>query len=125
MSESITDLSVRAVALHESLKQTLQLIQRLSTFHSTTEATGTTTSTDNDATSGDTVADLAGEIHDALNQQEEELELLKLDVEDAVLPVSGTARKSARKEGEREKERERESNNLNSRCARLTEDITV
>lgn len=125
MSQPVSDLSARIITLHESLKQTLQLIQRLSTFHASADRSGTATPTGDGATSEDTVADLAGEILDALNQQEEELELLKLDVEDTVLPGSGSARKTARREGERERERDREANNLHTRCAKLTEDVAL
>jgi len=119
MSQTVADLSARLSDLHDSLKQTIQLIQRLSTLHISADGTATSDSADEDDAGDDTEADLSSDIHESLNQAEQDLELLKLDIEDFILPSTH------RRGGARNGERERESNNLSARSIRLTEDIAL
>lgn len=93
--------------LSESHKAALQLIQRLSKLDF---QPGATKSEDRDAR-----LDLSAEIHASLNQLDEELELLRQEVQD-VVQGSSTARR-------RDSVRESEKSRLAVLLARLTEDL--
>lgn len=119
---SSQQIFVRVDALQTSIKETLQLIQRLATLHPD----------DNDTTSqeaqGDTYrVDLAAEIHDGLKQHEEEFEMIQQDTEDIVGLASHDtrSRRSGNHVTKRDQERERESAELLARTSKMSEDLRL
>jgi protein transport protein SEC20 len=100
-------LAERLNYLSETHKSALQLIQRLSKLDF---QPGATKSED-----GDARLELSAEIHASLNQLDEELELLRQEVQDVVQGGS-TARR-------RDSVRESEKSRLAVLLARLTEDL--
>lgn len=103
-------LTNRLNALSESNKAILQLIQRLAKLDF---QPGSQPLNDEE---GDVRIELSAEIHESLKQIEEELELLRQEVEDVVQGIGTTAR---RRDSTRESERSR----LAVLLARLTEDL--
>jgi len=103
-------LSTRLTALSDANKTTLHLIHRLAKLHFQPGSTPL------DSEEGDVRVELSSEIHDNLRQQEEELELLKQEVEDV---TSGGFVPSRRRDSERDRERAR----LSIQVARLEEDL--
>lgn len=101
----------RLATLSESNKATQQLIQRLAKLDF---QPGTVPASSHD---GDVRLELSGEIHESLKQLDEELEILRLEVEDAVQP-SATAY-SRRRDSARDSERAR----LAVVLARVGEDL--
>lgn len=119
MSQSAAELTARLATLHESLKQTLQLIQRLAKLQHTHQPDSTIPNPNSDDIhADDTPADLAAEIHESLKQQENDLELLKLEVDDVVLPAPSAAKK-------RRLSMDVDGVGLGTRCARLEEDLVL
>ncbi|KAH9809193.1 Sec20 [Teratosphaeria destructans] len=105
---TLHQLSHHLAQLHDSLKATNALITRLAklTFQPGSEP-------DN---SGTTVRlELSQDIHDTLKQLEEELELLKQEVEDATVAAAPQKR--------RESEKQREGARLSAQVLRLEEDL--
>lgn len=74
-------LSARLQALQDTYKSTLTLIQRLQKLPSTP---GTFTSSDSDPR-----LELSSEIHQSLKEQENDLEVLRQEVEDATTNYTG------------------------------------
>ena len=103
-------LTNRLNSLSDSNKAILQLIQRLAKLDFQPGSTPL------NADEGDVRLELGAEIHESLKQIEEELELLRQEVEDAVQNPVSTAR---RRDSVRESERAR----LAVLLARLTEDL--
>lgn len=103
-------LAERLNYLSESHKAALQLIQRLSKLDF---QPGATKSED-----GDARLELSAEIHASLNQLDEELELLRQEVQDVVQGGLATARR-------RDSVRESEKSRLAVLLARLTEDLKL
>ncbi|KAK0838656.1 Protein transport protein sec20 [Friedmanniomyces endolithicus] len=113
-----THLLEQLTQLSDSLKQTNTLITRLAklSFQPGSEPLDTTDS--------NTVRiELAQDIHDALKQLEEDLELLKQDADDfTALPNTASAHKRREsKTGEKERERAR----VSAQITRLSEDLRV
>lgn len=104
-------LTTRLTALTESNKSVGQLIQRLAKldFQPGSQPLN--------GEEGDVRLELSAEIHESLKSVEEELELLRQEVEDVVQPSSGTFGK--RRDSSKESERSR----LAVLLARLTEDL--
>ncbi|KAF2099659.1 Sec20-domain-containing protein [Rhizodiscina lignyota] len=100
MGAQAQSIFARLTTVSENNKSTIQLIHKLG-------------KTDE----GDLREELSSEIHDSLNQQEDELELLRQDAEDA---TAGATPTSAR---HRNSERDREKTRLNIQVARLGEDL--
>lgn len=75
-------LSARLQALADTYKNTLTLIQRLQKLFATP---GTSSNPDSD----DYRLELSSEIHQSLKEQEDELETLRQEVDDATANVSG------------------------------------
>jgi protein transport protein SEC20 len=103
-------LAARLNSLSDSHKATLQLIQRLSKLDSPSGASSPRTE------DGDQRFDLTAEIHANLNQLDEELELLRQEVQDFTQIGSTAARR-------RESFRKSEKARLAVLLARLTEDL--
>ncbi|KAF2013386.1 Sec20-domain-containing protein [Aaosphaeria arxii CBS 175.79] len=103
-------LTIRLNTLSEWNKETLSLIQRLSKLDFQPGALP------QNSDEGDARLELSAEIHESLKQTEEELELLKQEVEDVVQGTGGSAR---RRDSAKESERSR----LAVLLARLTEDL--
>ncbi|KAL6715896.1 Protein transport protein sec20 [Lecanora helva] len=111
-------LNARLTPLFESLKQTQQLITRLSKFAA---PAGSTPSNPEESSDGARV-ELSTEIHQSLKEQEEDFELLRQEVEDYTNTSNwGT---SARRRGG-EQEREREKTDLAAQVTRLGEDLKI
>ncbi|KAK1019993.1 Protein transport protein sec20, partial [Friedmanniomyces endolithicus] len=112
-----THLLEQLTQLSDSLKQTNTLITRLAklSFQPGSEPLGT-----ND--SNTVRIELAQDIHDALKQLEEDLELLKQDADDFTsLPNSASGHKRREsKTGEKERERAR----VSAQITRLSEDLS-
>lgn len=105
---SLADLQAQLNELQVFIQQTAQLIVKLSKTQSSDEVTGESTS------------ELAADIRDNLQNGEEQLELLKEDVDETLGSGSQGARKPS---SQRDIEREREHATLKASCARLTEDL--
>lgn len=106
-------LSARLSTLSESNKTTLHLIQRLSKLNFQPGSVPLVASGGDEG--DDVLTELSSEIHESLKQQEEELELLKQDVEEASL--SGGSRKR------RESDKGRDQTRLHLQVVRLGEDL--
>lgn len=106
---TIPQLSQQLAALNESLRQTQTLISRLAklTFRPGSEPL--------DDSAGSARLELAQDIHDSLKQLDEDLELLRTEIDDLNADTVVTRRKGS----EREQERER----LNTGLARFEEEI--
>lgn len=104
-------LATRLAALTESNKTARQLIQRLAKLDFQPGSQPL------DGDDGDVRLELSAEIHETLKGIEEELELLRQDVEDVLQQGSGPVGK--RRNSNRESERSR----LAVLLARLTEDL--
>lgn len=103
-------LTTRLTALSDSNKSTQQLIQRLAKldFQPGSQPLN--------ADEGGVRLELSAEIHESLKQIDEELELLRQEVEDV---VHGTGHSARRRDSSKESERSR----LAILLARLTEDL--
>ncbi len=107
---SIQYLSKRLYALSESPKTTLHLIHRLS------KLTFDPGSTPVDGDEGDVRVELSSDIHESLKQQEEDLDLLRQEVEE----ITSAAYVNGRR---RDSDRDRERARLAAQVARLGEDL--
>lgn len=116
----MTTITARLSALSEYHKTTLHLIQRLS------KLSFQPGSTPRDTEEGDVRIELTSDIHESLKQQEEDLDLLKQEIEDWAWEDPQHAAQSLRRkdsEREREKDREREKLRIRVQVARLGEDL--
>ncbi|KAF2764760.1 hypothetical protein EJ03DRAFT_331543 [Teratosphaeria nubilosa] len=105
---SLQQLSHNLAQLHDSLKATNALITRLAKLAFQPGA-------EPDHAENTVRLELAQDIHDSLKQLEEELELLKPDVEDATAGAAPQKR--------RESEKQREGARLSAQVLRLEEDL--
>lgn len=110
MTTPTSSLATRLATLSDQYKQTVQLIHRLAKLHFQPGSTPL------DSEEGDVRIELSSEIHDSLKQQEEELELLRQEVDEL---ITGGALGNKNKDNEREREKSR----LNIQVARLGEDL--
>lgn len=110
-------LTNRLNSLSESNKAILQLIQRLAKLDFQPGTIPATSSNSANSAEGDVRLELSAEIHESLKQLEEELELLRQEVEDVVQGAASAA--GRRRDSARESERLR----LEVLLARLTEDL--
>ncbi|KAB8596105.1 hypothetical protein FH972_025814 [Carpinus fangiana] len=115
---STQDLIRRVTTLAESIKATTQLITRLSKLSPDTHPA----SPEDTSTPEEVRADVTADIQESLKQQEEELELLKQDVEDAA-PPPNNMRSLGRALSQRESERDRAAARLAAATARTEEDL--
>ncbi|KAF2001208.1 Sec20-domain-containing protein [Amniculicola lignicola CBS 123094] len=109
-------LSNRLTALSENNKGLTQLIQRLSKLDFQPGSVPLTSSNAAGDVDADARVELTAEIHETLKQLEEDLELLRQEVEDV---VQSSAPNSRRRDSSRESEKSR----LAVLLARLTEDL--
>ena len=107
-------LTLRLQLLSDAHKQTVQLISRLSKL----PAHLGSSSSNPDA--ADARQELSAEIHQGLKEQDEDLELLRQEIEDQTNTVSWTS--AARR---RESERERDQSGLAAQVARLGDDLKM
>ena len=107
-------LNLRSQALFDAHKQTVQLINRLSKL----PASSGSSSLNSDA--ADARQELSAEIHQSLKEQDEDLELLRQEIEDQTNTVSWTS--AARR---RDSERERDRSGLAQQVARLGDDLKM
>ena len=105
--------NARLTALFDSLKQTQQLITRLS------KLSVQPGSDPSNSAECDVRVELGAEIHQGLKEQEEDLDSLRQEVEDHI--DSSIWGASGRRESGRE--REKEKTNLAAQVARLGEDL--
>ena len=103
-------LDVRLTRLYESLKQTQQLITRLS------KLSAQPGSIPSNPEEGDARLELGAEIHQGLKEQEEDLESLRQEVDDCI--------DSSRRE-DSGRERLKGKTNLAAQVARLDEDLKM
>ncbi len=108
-----SSLSTRLTSLFEAHRQTLHLIARLSKLPIQPGSSSL------DSEDGDARLELSAEIHQNLKDQEEELELLRQEVED----LTSTSSWSASRRRDSEKDRERLA--LEAQVARLGEDLRM
>jgi protein transport protein SEC20 len=111
---TLQSLNTRLNALSDSYKTTLQLINRLAKLHFQPGSTPL-----DDSSDGDVRVELSSDIHDSLKVLEEDLELLKQEVEDL------TAGDSYNYQRRRESDRERDRSRLSVQVARLAEDLRL
>ena len=107
-------LNARLTPLFDSLKQTQQLINRLSKFPA---HPGASPSSSNE---GDAVVELSAEIHQTLKEQEEEFELLRQEVEDQT-NTSGWLSSTRRRDSAKDTQR----TDLAAQITRLGEDLKL
>jgi protein transport protein SEC20 len=107
-------LRARLTPLFESLKQTQQLISRLSKFPATPG------SSPSNPEEGDARVELSAEIHQSLKEQEEDFELLRQEIEDQTNTSSWASNTRRRDSG-----REREKTDLAAQVTRLGEDLKM
>ncbi|EKG22238.1 Sec20 [Macrophomina phaseolina MS6] len=105
-----SSLATRLASLSNQNKQTVQLIHRLAKLQFQPGSTPL------DGEEGDVRVELSSEIHDSLKLQEEELELLRQEVEEF---TAGSALGGKKKDNEKEREKSR----LSIQVARLGEDL--
>lgn len=105
-----SSLSARLTTLSDSNKAILQLVHRLSKLNFQPGSLPL------NSDEGDVRVELSAEIHENLKQLEEELELIKQEVEEL---TAGAASSARRRDGERDRERSR----LTVQVARLGEDL--
>lgn len=128
---SLQGYAERQCALSLSLKELSTLIQRLSQLQptSTSQAEGLgSTATEQDSLPADEIrADLSSDIQVNLRQFEEDLELLKFDLEDVSPGLTGRTggirRGYAGAEARREAQTDSETARLKSGCIMLEEDM--
>ncbi|KAI9879690.1 MAG: hypothetical protein M1830_007636 [Pleopsidium flavum] len=108
-----TSLSVRLTSLFDAHRQTLHLIARLSKLPI---QPGSSSLNPGD---GDARVELSAEIHQNLKEQEEELELLRQEVEDLTSTSSWGGNRR------RDSQKERERTDLAAQVARLGEDLKL
>ncbi|KAL8674053.1 MAG: hypothetical protein Q9168_001540 [Polycauliona sp. 1 TL-2023] len=106
---SVQQVNARLQPLNDAHKQTIQLIHRLSK-HSAPLGSSPANS--------DVRLELSTEIHQSLKEQEEELELLRQEIDDQATTTQWTS--TARR---RNGEREREHTEIVAQVARLAEDL--
>jgi protein transport protein SEC20 len=124
MPARLQSLSARLQSLSDALKTTLQLVNRLAKLNF---QPGSQPLEDNNGQSngngngegGEILVELSSEIHESLKAQEEQLELLRQEVEDFVGGEAAHGNRGYRRESERDREKQR----LNIQIARLGEDI--
>ena len=107
-------LNARLTPLFDSLKQTQQLINRLSKFPAQPGASPS------NSDEGDALVELSAEIHQSLKEQEEEFELLWQEVEDQTNTsgwLSSTRRRDSAKDSQR--------TDLAAQITRLGEDLKL
>ena len=107
-------LQARLTPLFDSLKQTQQLITRLSKLPYTPG------SSPSNLEEGDARVELSAEIHQSLKEQEEDFELLRQEVEDQTNSSSWASNARRRDSG-----REREKTDLAAQVTRLGEDLKM
>ncbi|KAF2417219.1 hypothetical protein EJ08DRAFT_654572 [Tothia fuscella] len=110
---NLQSLTARLNTLSETYKATLHLINRLS------KLSFQPGSTPLDTSEADVRVELTTDIHDSLKQQEEDLELLKQEIDD----LSGGD--SYNYQRRRESERDRDRLRLSVQVARLSEDLRL
>ncbi|GME22436.1 sec20 domain protein [Neofusicoccum parvum] len=110
MTSPTSSLATRLASLSDQNKQTVQLIHRLAKLQFQPGSTPL------DGEEGDVRVELSSEIHDSLKLQEEELELLRQEVDEI---TTGGALGSKTKDSERERDKSR----LSIQVARLGEDF--
>ena len=108
---SLQYVNARLQPLNDAHKQTVQLIHRLSK-HSVTPGSS--------PLDADARLELSAEIHQNLKEQEEELELLRQEVEDQAITTGWTSAARKRNGG-----KEREHTEVIAQVARLTEDLKL
>ncbi|KAL8862949.1 MAG: hypothetical protein Q9178_000891 [Gyalolechia marmorata] len=108
---SVQYVNARLQPLNDAHKQTVQLIHRLSK-HSVTPGSS--------PLDADARLELSAEIHQNLKEQEEELELLRQEVEDRTITTGWTSAARKRNGG-----KEREHTEVIAQVARLTEDLKL
>ena len=108
------ELASRLTTLQENHKQVSQLITRLSKLPA---QPGSTSPSSNQS---DVRLELSEEIHQSLKEQEEDLELVRQEVEDT---TSGASFSPAARR--RDSVRERDRTSLETQVARLGEDLKV
>ncbi|KAL8764913.1 MAG: hypothetical protein Q9209_007825 [Squamulea sp. 1 TL-2023] len=107
----VQHVNQRLQSLSAAHKQTLQLIHRLSK-HSVTPGSSPLDS--------DARLELSTDIHQTLKEQEEELELLRQEIEDQAIDTGRTSSARSRKSG-----KEREQSELTTQVTRLGEDLKL
>lgn len=107
-------LNLRLQSLFGAHKQTIQLINRLSKLPA---QLGSSPLNPDEA---DARQELSAEIHQSLKEQDEDLELLRQEIEDQTNPVSWTS--AARR---RDSEKERDRTGLAAQVSRLGEDLKM
>lgn len=109
---TIQELNARLASLFDTHKQTVNLINRLAKLPTQPGAEASTS----DAT--DARIELGAEIHQSLKEQEEDLELLRQEIEDQTsCNLTAARRKDA--------ENERGSTDLLARVSRLGENLST
>ena len=108
-------LNARLTSLFDSLKQTQQLITRLSKFPAQSGS-----SSSNKRDEGDARVELGAEIHQSLKEQEEEFESLRQEVEDQTNTSSWSS--SARR---RDSIKDSQRTDLAAQVTRLGEDLKM
>lgn len=106
-------LQARLTPLFDSLKQTQQLITRLSKLPSSAGSSPSNLE-------GDARVELSADIHQSLKEQEEDFELLRQEVEDQTNSSSWASNARRRDSG-----REREKTDLTAQVTRLGEDLKM
>ncbi len=106
-------LSARLTSLYDVHRQTLHLITRLSKLPIQPGSSSL------DPEEADARIELSAEIHQNLKDQEEELELLRQEVEDLTNPTSWTGSRR------RDSDKDREYTSLVAQVARLGEDLKL
>ena len=107
-------LNARLTSLFESLKQTQQLVTRLS--KSSTQGGGSHSNPDE----SDARGELSAEIHQSLKEQEEDFELLRQEIEDQTNPSSWSLSVRRRESG-----RDSQRTDLAAQITRLGEDLKM
>ena len=107
-------LNARLTPLFESLRQTQQLITRLSKFPAQPGASPS------NPDEGDARVELSAEIHQSLKEQEEDFELLRQEVEDQT-NTSSWSSSARRRDGGKDGQR----TDLAAQIARLGEDLRM
>lgn len=119
------ELYNRLNALQDSIKQTSQLIVKLARSQpsngSGLELTATGTSE-----SSDTQTSLSTDIHEALKQSEEDLELLQQDIEDLAPPTQqNSSFRRVERPNVRVSEKERQYAQYSATCSRISEELKL
>ncbi|MCJ1306517.1 hypothetical protein MMC25_000160 [Agyrium rufum] len=114
------DLSNRLKFLSEAHRDTIRLIHRLSDYASPQATSGLSSPHPED--DSDARTELAADIHQSLKEQEEDLELLKQEVEDVTSVDTAWSGTTPRR---RDSERTRERSGLVTQADRLGEDLRI